>query len=281
MTNPDRFRAVLAGDACLHPGSVFDALSARVAADVGYETAILGGSSASLAVLGAPDLIVLTLTELADLVRRITRAGCPPLLVDADHGYGNALNVMRTVQELHAAGAAACTIEDTVLPRPFGATGTTLISVEELAGKVRAGRAASPGGSHGIVVVGRTGALGVTDLADTIARARAMEAAGAEALFLTGVTALDQVAAVAGATTLPLITGGLKAGLASAGDLAALRVRLALQGHLPILAALEAVRATLAAQRAGHPVTGLPDAAFVKRMTCEAAYDAAVRDYLT
>lgn len=272
----ERFRAVLAGEACLHPGSVFDALSARVAADVGYETAILGGSSASLAVLGAPDLIVLTLTELADLVRRITRAGCPPLLVDADHGYGNALNVMRTVQELHAAGAAACTIEDTVLPRPFGATRTTLISTEELAGKVRAGRAASAG----IVVVGRTGALGVTDLPDTIARAQAMEAAGAEALFLTGVTALDQIAAVAAATTRPIITGGLKLGLASAADLAALRVRLALQGHLPIMAALEAVRATLAAQRAGEPVTGLPEAGFVKRMMREADYDGAVRDFL-
>lgn len=273
---PDMFRAVLAGEACVHPGSVFDALSARVASELGFETAILGGSSASLAVLAAPDHIVLTLSELADLVRRITRAGSPPLLVDADHGYGNALNAMRTVEELRAAGAAAATLEDTVLPRPFGSTKAQLVSTAELAGKIAAAVAASPG----LVVVGRTAALGVTDLADAIQRARAMEAAGAEALFFTGVSARGQVAAIRAATTLPIILGGAKPGLGSREDWAGLGVRLALQGHLPIQAAMEAVRATLAAQRAGLPVQGLPDPAFVRRMTREAAYDAAIRDHL-
>jgi carboxyvinyl-carboxyphosphonate phosphorylmutase len=277
MTAPDRFRAVLAGAACVHPGSVFDALSARVASELGFETAILGGSSASLAVLAAPDHIVLTLTELADLVRRITRAGSPPLLVDADHGYGNALNAMRTVEELHAAGAAAATLEDTLLPRPFGAAKPALVSVAELAAKVAAAVAASPG----LVVVGRTAALGVTDLDDAIARACAMEEAGAEALFFTGVVARDQVAAIRAATTRPIILGGAKPSLGTREEWARLGVRVALQGHLPIQAALEAVRATLAAQRAGLPVTGLPDPGFVRRMTREEAYDAAIRDHLS
>jgi carboxyvinyl-carboxyphosphonate phosphorylmutase len=272
----DRFRAVLRGPDCVHPGSVFDALSARVATELGFETAILGGSSASLAVLGAPDHIVLTLSELADLVRRITRAGAPPLLVDADHGYGNALSVMRTVEELHAAGAAACTIEDTRLPRPYGATATTLVSLEEATAKIRAAVRASPG----IVVVGRTGALALTDVQDAILRAQAMEAAGAEALFFTGATAQAQIAALRAATTLPLILGGTPPGLGPRAELAALGVRVALQGHLPILAALEAVRATLAAQRAGEAVSGLPAPGFVKRMTREAEYDAAIRDFL-
>jgi carboxyvinyl-carboxyphosphonate phosphorylmutase len=278
MSNaPDRFRAILAGEACVHPGSVFDALSARVASELGFETAILGGSSASLAVLGAPDHIVLTLTELADLVRRITRAGSPPLLVDADHGYGNALNAMRTVEELHAAGAAAATLEDTLLPRPFGAAKPALVSAAELAGKVAAAVSASPG----LVVVGRTAALGVTDLDDAIARARAMEEAGAEALFFTGVTAREQVAAIRAATTRPIILGGAKPSLGTREEWARLGVRVALQGHLPIQAALEAVRATLAAQRAGLPVQGLPDPGFVRRMTREDAYDAAIRNHLS
>src|SRR5208282_1091129 len=115
-----RFRAVLAGSACVHPGSVFDPISARIAEDIGFETGMFAGSIASFTVLGAPDLVVLTLTEFAEQIRRITRAGGLPLLVDADHGYGNALNVMRTVQELEAAGVAALTIEDTLLPRAYG-----------------------------------------------------------------------------------------------------------------------------------------------------------------
>ena len=275
-TAPDAFRAVLHGAACVHPGSVFDALSARVATELGFETAILGGSSASLAVLGAPDHIVLTLTELADLVRRITRAGAPSLLVDADHGYGNALSVMRTMQELHAAGAAAATIEDTALPRAFDAARPTLIGMAELVGKIRAAVAASPG----IVVVGRTGALSVTTLDDATLRARAMEDAGAEALFFTGVTDRAQIAVLRSATTRPIILGGAKPGLATREELAGIGVRIALQGHLPILAALEAVRATLTAQRAGFGVTGLPDAGFVGRMTREADYDAAISDFL-
>src|SRR5438552_18069996 len=99
---------------------------------------MLAGSIGSLAVLGAPDLIVLTLTEFAGLALRINRAGSLPLFVDADHGYGNALNVKRTVEELETAGVAALTIEDTDLPQPFGDVGTTrLISLEEGVGKMR------------------------------------------------------------------------------------------------------------------------------------------------
>jgi carboxyvinyl-carboxyphosphonate phosphorylmutase len=273
----NRLRPLLAGDACLHPASVHDPLTARVAADLGYESAILGGSAASLAVLGAPDLILLTLTELAELTRRITRAGAPPLLVDADHGYGNALNVMRTLEELEAAGAAGATIEDTVLPRPFGETEARLIPLAELVGKISAARSAA----REILVVGRTAALSVSGVPDAIARAQAMEQAGAEALFFTGLADLDQLRAIEAATRLPLILGGTPKGMADAPTLARHRVRLALQGHLPIMAALEAVRATLAAQRAGLAPGGLPDPAFVRRMTREATQAQAVRDFLS
>ncbi|HET7594321.1 MAG TPA: isocitrate lyase/phosphoenolpyruvate mutase family protein, partial [Stellaceae bacterium] len=115
-----RFRAILPGQRCIRPASVFDAISARIAEDLGFEAGMFAGSVASLAVLGAPDLIVLTLSEFAGQAYRICRAGNLALLVDADHGYGNALNVMRTVQELETAGVAALTIEDTALPAGFG-----------------------------------------------------------------------------------------------------------------------------------------------------------------
>jgi len=98
-----RMRAILAGEACVHPGSVFDPISARIAEDLGFEVGMFAGSVASMAVLGAPDLILLTLSEFAEQAYRICRAGNLALLVDSDHGYGNALNVKRTVEELETA----------------------------------------------------------------------------------------------------------------------------------------------------------------------------------
>ena len=97
-------RALLSGRDVIKPGSVYDPISARIAEDVGFELGLLGGSAASLTILGDPDLLLITLSELAEQVRRICRAGNLPVLVDADHGYGNALNVRRTVQEIEAAG---------------------------------------------------------------------------------------------------------------------------------------------------------------------------------
>src|SRR5271170_966607 len=111
----ERFRAILSGNRCVHPGSVFDAISARIAEDLGFEVGMFAGSVGSLAVLGAPDLIVLTLSEFAEQAYRINRAGNLPLLVDADHGYGNALNAKRTVEELETAGVCGLSHEDTDL----------------------------------------------------------------------------------------------------------------------------------------------------------------------
>ena len=134
----EAYRAVIGGTECIHPGSVFDAMSARIAEDLGFEVGMFAGSTASLTVLGAPDLIVLTLSEFAAQAYRINRAGKLPLMVDADHGYGNALNVMRTVQELETAGVAGMMVEDTILPRTFGEKKPGLIAIEEGIGKMRA-----------------------------------------------------------------------------------------------------------------------------------------------
>src|ERR1700748_3934657 len=132
-------RAILSGSTCINPGSVYDATSIRIAEDLGFSVGMFGGSVASLAVLGDPDIALITLTELAEQMRRMSRAAELPVLVDADHGYGNALNVRRTVEELEAAGAGGPTIENTLLPHAYGEAKAQLISLEEGVGKMNAG----------------------------------------------------------------------------------------------------------------------------------------------
>src|ERR671918_76328 len=157
----ERFRALMASNRCVHTGSVYDAISARIAEELGFEVGIFSGSVGSMAVLGAPDLVVLTLSEFAAQAYRICRAGNLCLLVDADHGYGNALNVRRTVEELETSGVCAMSIEDTVLPRPYGPSGKpTLIPVDEGVGKMKAALSARPDQKLGIA--GRTRAPAIT-----------------------------------------------------------------------------------------------------------------------
>src|SRR5947209_11820819 len=111
----ERFRALLAGNRCVHPGSVYDAISARIAEDLGFEVGIFSGSIGSMTVLRAPDLVVLTLSEFAGQAYRVCRAGNLCLLVEADQGYGKPRNVRSTVEELETSGLCAMCIEDTVL----------------------------------------------------------------------------------------------------------------------------------------------------------------------
>src|SRR3974377_60781 len=119
----EKLRAILTGLRCIRPGSVYDATSIRIAEDLGFEVGMFGGSVASLAVLGDPDIALITLTELGEQMRRMSRASVLPVLVDADHGYGNALNVRRTISELEAAGAGGLPIEDTLLPLAYCVVG--------------------------------------------------------------------------------------------------------------------------------------------------------------
>ena len=255
----EAFRAILNGNKCIHPASTFDPLSARIAEHLGFELAMLAGSTASLTVLGAPDIILLTATEFAQQSQRINRAMSLPLLVDADHGYGNALNVARTIEELTTAGVAAASIEDTNLPRPFAADkAPALISIEEGVGKMRAALAARPDPSF--AVIGRTSAPTLSDIDDTVERMRAYEQAGVDALFIVGLKSQAQLAAVSEATTLPLILGNAGGDLAGA-DLAAQRVRIALQGHATIMAAVQAVYDTMKALREGTKPSALKNVA--------------------
>ncbi len=244
------FRSLLAGNKCLYPASVFDPISARIALDLGFETGMFAGSMASLTVLGAPDIIVLTLSEFAEQAHRISRAAALPLLADADHGYGNALNVMRCVEELETAGVAALSIEDTLLPRPFGGGGKpALLSLAEGVGKIRAALAART--DPDLVIAGRTSAAAITGRADAIERATAYQAAGADAIFLVGVKTRADLDAIADEISAPLIVGGIGPDMHDRDYLGARGVRICLQGHKPIAAAVRAMHDTMKALRDG------------------------------
>jgi carboxyvinyl-carboxyphosphonate phosphorylmutase len=202
----ERFRGVLTSGRCIHPASVHDPISARIAEDLGFEIGMLAGSIASMTVLGAPDLIVLTLTELAQQALRINRARNLPILVDADHGCGNSLSVKRTVEELETAGVAALTIEDTALPARYGKPGQVeLISIDEGVGKMRAALAGRQ--DPGLVIAACTSVVQLAGIEEAVARARAYAATGVDALFLVGVDSRQQLEAIAGAVDLPLMIG--------------------------------------------------------------------------
>src|SRR5215510_7455640 len=226
-----RFRTILSGNSCVHPGSVYDAISARIAENLGFEVGMFAGSIGSMSVLGAPDLIVLTLSEFAGQAYRICRAGNLALLVDADHGYGNALSARRTVEELETAGVSGLTIEDTLLPAAYGAGKAQLVSIDEGVGKMRAALAGRQ--DPNLCVIGRTVALGITGLEDTLARVTAYAATGVDAIFLVGLRTREQLEAVSKAITLPLILGNAPAELQDLAYLASHNVRICLQGHLP------------------------------------------------
>lgn len=277
----EKLRSILSGDICVHPGSVYDAISIRIAEDLGFPLGMFGGSVASLAVLGDPDVTLITLTELAEQMRRMSRASALPVLVDADHGYGNALNVRRTVQELEAAGAAGLTIEDTLLPAAFGETKAQLISLEEGIGKMKAALDARSDPS--LVVMGRTGAAAITSIEDAVRRARAYEAAGVDALFFTGIKSRAELEAIASATRLLIVLGGAPEELSALDDLARQRVRIALQGHAPIAAAMQAVYETQKALREGAApkgLRGLASSELTARVTREADVRARSADVL-
>ena len=242
------FRRLLERPQVMSYASVWDAVSARLAQSVGFELGMLGGSIASHTVLGAPDLIVLTLTEFADQVRRITRASALPLLVDADHGYGNALNVMRTVEELETAGVAGLTIEDTVLPRRYGGSDGEIVALEEYGDKLRAAVAARIDPS--LVIIGRTGPVARAGLDGTIDRVRLATDAGVDAIFVLGASKLDDLKAIRGATHLPLM---LNVAPASYEELAALGARIVLLGHLSYFAMMKAIHDAYLLQKAQGP----------------------------
>lgn len=240
------FAELLHGTVCKFAACVFDPLSVRMASDLGFEVAIQGSCVASLQVLGAPDLALLTLDEYVEQVSRVGRASQIPIIGDADHGFGNPLNVMRTVTELQKAGVAALTLQDTHLPATYPEPSPGLIEIEEAASKIYAARFARSDAA--LSLIARTN-VAVTTLEDCIARTTAYQKSGADAICLVGVQDFHHLEALTSHLCLPimLINDGNPA-LSDVEKLSAANVRIVVNGHAPYLSAIQATYEALREQ---------------------------------
>ncbi|MGH9001659.1 MAG: isocitrate lyase/PEP mutase family protein [Acidimicrobiia bacterium] len=193
---PRRLRELLAGpEPVLAPG-VFDALGARLVEEAGFPAVYMTGFGTAAALLGRPDVGLLTMTEMVENAARIVAACELPVIADADTGYGSPLNVIRTVQEYERAGVAAIHIEDQVAPKKCGhMEGKQVIPAGEMEAKIRAAVAARH--SDDFVLIARTDARAVEGMAAAIDRARRYHDAGADVLFVEAAESEEEVAAVA------------------------------------------------------------------------------------
>jgi 2-methylisocitrate lyase-like PEP mutase family enzyme len=192
------------------PG-VFDTLSAKLAQRAGFPMAFVSGYSVAATAIGEPDLGLLTQTEMIDRARRICLSVPLPIIVDADTGYGNPLNVHRTVTELIAAGAAGCFLEDQVWPKRCGhMRGKKVIEREDYVQKIRA--AVDARGDHDFFLVARTDALAAISLDEAITRVEAARQAGADASFVEAPASLDELREVGRRSPAPNVANMIEGG---------------------------------------------------------------------
>jgi 2,3-dimethylmalate lyase len=193
---PRRLRELLAGpDPILAPG-VFDGLGARLVEEAGFPAVYMTGFGTAAALLGRPDVGLLTMSEMVENAGRIAAACELPVIADADTGYGNALNVIRTVQEYERAGVAAIHIEDQVAPKKCGhMEGKQVIPASEMEAKIRAAVAARR--SDDFVIIARTDARAVEGMDSAIERARRYREAGADVLFVEAAESEEEISVVA------------------------------------------------------------------------------------
>lgn len=276
------FREILEARRAVRTASASNPVSVRLAAGLGYEAAMLAGSVAALEVLGSPDLVLLSSTDLADQTRRLCRVAEIPILIDADHGYGNALNVMRTVEEIAGAGAAGITIEDTDLPAKYARdAGDSLIPLEEGLDKLRAAMLARS--DSGLVVCARTSAARIAGTEEVIRRVRAYEEAKPDAIFLSGISGPDQLQAIVDAVSLPVILGAAGPQLCDEELLRGMGVSLWLQGHAPSVEAIHAMQETYSRMKknaVGGEMKSLTSDALVKDLVKAKRYASWMHEYM-
>ena len=177
----------------LLPG-VYDALSAKLAVAAGFRAIYLSGSAIAMSQFGYPDIGLPTMSEVMEQARRVTAAVDVPVVVDIDTGYGNAVNVLRTIREAEAAGVAAVQLEDQVFPKKCGHfEGKEIIPSEEMVGKIQAAVAAR---RQELVIIGRTDARAVTSLEDAINRGRAYSEACADVVFVEAPRSPEEMAQI-------------------------------------------------------------------------------------
>lgn len=198
----ERFRTVLSRPDCTLAANIFDPLSARIAHMLDYEVCFLSGSVHKVANLAVPDIVLVNMSDLVDVCRRITRIADVSLMHDGEDGFGNAVNVVRSVKELEAAGVSAIEIEDSIPPTRFNQGSLGLFSQEEQVGKLEAAVAART--DPMTVIVARTTALAEFSLDEALERIKAYSQTGVEAIRLAGLKTKKQLEAVHRITDLPL-----------------------------------------------------------------------------
>ena len=226
------------------PG-VYDSLSAKMAERVGFPLAFVSGYAVSATSIGEPDMGLLTQTEIIERARRICRSVAIPIIVDADTGYGNPLNVVRTVRELIEAGAAGCFLEDQRWPKRCGhMRGKKVIARDEYLGKIRA--AVDTKGDRDFFIVARTDAIAAGGLEEALARAEGAKAAGADATFIEAPRSTDELAEVGRRAPKPTVANMIEQGrtpVLPATRLAELGFQLVLYPLSGLYAAAEALEA--------------------------------------
>ena len=239
-----KLKNILSDAKCYNPATISNPLSARIASEEGFSLGIIPGKIVALDYLAEPDLMLLTLSELTDTVRRIAKHSQIPLIVDADHGYGNALNVHRTVESLEDAGASGISIEDTDLPIKFGpdANKQTFIEIKEAAMKIKI--AVDTKNIKSTCIIARIGSYQQKGIDDTLERAQAYVDAGADALFVINVSSKNDIEMITKSNKVPIILGNNSTEI-SLSELAEMGVSISLPGHTPYYNGIEEYRKTI------------------------------------
>ena len=240
----ENFRQVLARPVCTLAANIFDPLSARIAHMLEYEVCVLSGSVGKVANLGVPDIVLSNMSDVVDHCRRITRMAEVSLMVDAEDGFGNAVNVARTVREMESAGVSGVEIEDNFVPKQFNVSDPGLISKEEHVGKLEAAVAARTDPST--VIVARSASLGLCPLEEAVDRIAAYSQTGAEAIMLTGASSREQLQAAHQATALPICVLSPPADIRNDNEfLAANGVKILMLGNPTFAIAVKAIHDSL------------------------------------
>ena len=283
MTPPDRLRALLAEDRLHVMPCCFDALSAKLIAQEGFGLTFMSGFATSAARIGAPDLGLMSYAEVLDQARNITEAVDIPLIADGDTGYGNAMNVRRTVRGLARAGAAAVMIEDQLAPKRCGHTpGKAVVSREEAYDRIRA--AVDARADDDILILARTDARHEHGLAEAIERAARFADLGADILFVEAPRTEAEMRAICADLPGPKMANIVEGGETPALSHAALRdIGYAIAAYPLTLmaAAMQAMTATLAALRDDAPRRDLMDFGELRRRIGFDAYYEASEAYAT
>jgi 2-methylisocitrate lyase-like PEP mutase family enzyme len=265
MSHARRLRDLLAGSPFIAPGC-YDAFTALLIEQAGFACAYVSGASVAFTRLGRPDLGLTTLTEVAETVGNIRERVALPLIVDGDNGFGNALNVQRTVRLLEKMGASAIQLEDQTLPKRCGhLDGKTLVSTGEMLGKLRAARDACRDAAT--VIVARTDAIAVDGFEAGLERAHAYAEAGADVLFIEALRDREQFARAGRelGDRIPLLANMVEGGktpLLTIHELGALGFRLAIHPGAMVRVVGHAATNYLATLRSEGTTRGMLDRMF-------------------